>query len=104
MTEQVHYDTLTLCPDYRFIRVVSTEGVFYDLVRKWRSREHIHRLKQVYPEAESLGRAFVPPCIFRDFTRLDGPESFSKAVWKDGTQFLFPLQPMDQRSIEVWRK
>lgn len=100
MDEKIHYDTLTLCPDYRFVRVVSKDGVFYDLVRKWRSRDHVFRLKQVYPFAESLGRAFVPPCIFRDFTELDGPENYREAVWKDGTQFLFPLQPTDQRMIE----
>lgn len=100
MTEMTHYDTLTLCPDYRFIRVVSKEGVFYDLVRKWRAREHVFRLKQTYPMAESLGRAFVPPCVFRDFTELDGAENFVKAVWKDGTQFYFSLQPMDLKYLE----
>lgn len=104
MSEKIHYDTLTLCSDYRFIRVVSEDGVFYDLVRKWRSREHVFRLKQTYPAAESLGRAFVPPCVFRDFTELNGPETYREAVWKDGTQFLFPLQPLDVQMIENWKK
>ena len=104
MSEKIHYDTLTLCSDYRFIRVVSEEGVFYDLVRKWRSREHVFRLKQTYPSAESLGRAFVPPCVLRDFTELDGPENYREAVWKDGTQFLVPLQPLDLQVIENWKK
>ena len=104
MCERIHYDTLTLCSDYRFIRVVSEDGVFYDLVRKWRSREHVFRLKQTYPMAESLGRAFVPPCIFRDFTELNGAECYREAVWKDGTQFLFPLQPVDQNLIAQWKK
>lgn len=94
-----HYEVLTLCSDYRFVRVVSREGVFYDLIRKWRSREHVFRLKQQYPAAETLGRALVPPCIFRDFTALNGQDVFEKAVWKDGTQFLFPLQPMDAELV-----
>ena len=64
--ETVRYDTLTLCPDYRFIRVVSRDGVFFDLVRKWRAREHMFRMKQQYFDAQTLGRAFVPPCIVRD--------------------------------------
>jgi len=104
MSEKKHYDSLTLCSDYRFIRVVSEDGVFYDLVRKWRSREHVFRLKQTYANAESLGRAFVPPCIFRDFTELDGPENYCEAVWKDGTQFLFPLKPLDEQSLAARKK
>lgn len=95
MEEMIHYDTLSLCPDYRFVRVVSSEGVFYDLIRKWRSREHVFRLQQTYPFAETLGRAVVPPCICRDFTELNGPDVFRKSVWKDGTQFYFPLEPRD---------
>ena len=94
--EAVRYDTLTLCPDYRFIRVVSREGVFYDLVRKWRAREHVFRMKQQYFDAQTLGRAFVPPCIVRDFTELDGPDKYREAVWKDGTVLLFPLTPTDR--------
>ena len=52
MADLPHYDSLTLCPDYRFVRVVSTDGVFYDLVRKWRVREHIFLLEQ---EGRSIG-------------------------------------------------
>lgn len=96
MAERVKYDTLTLCPDYRFVRVVSRDGVFFDLVRKWRSREHVYRMKQKYLDAQTLGRAFVPPCILRDFTELDGPENYREAVWKDGTVFLFPLTASDR--------
>ena len=90
MTDIPHYDVLTLCPDYRFIRVDSEDGYFYDLVRKWSARDHIFRLKQQYSDAQTVSRSAVPPCIFRDFTDLDGPDSFHKSVWKDGTQFLFP--------------
>lgn len=99
MEEQTRYDTLNLCPDYRFVRVVSREGVFYDLIRKWRSREHIYRLLQKYPAAETMGRAAVPPCVCRDFTFLEGPDVYRKSVWKDGTQFLFPLTPMDREKV-----
>ena len=102
MEERPHFDTLNLCPDYRFIRVISKEGVFYDLVRKWRTRAHVFELEQHYPKAESLGRAFVPPCVFRDFTELDAPDSFREAVWKDGTVFLFPLEPKDRLVVENW--
>ena len=104
MSERVHYDSLTLCSDFRFIRVVSEDGVFYDLVRKWRSRDHIFRLEQTYASAESLGRAFVPPCVFRDFTELDGPENYREAVWKEGTQFLFPLKPLDEQVLSARKK
>ena len=104
MSGKVQYDSLTLSPDYRFIRVVSEDGVFYDLVRKWRSREHVFRLKQTYPMAESLGRAFVPPRVLRDFTELDGPENYREATWKGGNQFLFPLEAMDEKTIEEWKK
>lgn len=94
------YDAMTLCPDYRFIRVISKDGVFYDVVRKWRSREHVFLLKQQYPHAETVNRAQVPPCIFRDFSELDGPENFHKSVWRDGTQFLFLLEPKDQLLLQ----
>ena len=104
MSEMIRYDTLSLCPDYRFIRVVSKDGVFYDLVRKWRTREHVFRLQQIYPFAESLGRAFVPPCIVRDFTELDGAQNYREAVWKNGTQRIFPLQATDQKYFEQWEK
>lgn len=97
-----HYDTLTLCPDYRFVRVVSREGVFYDLVRKWRSREHVFRLRGEFAAAKTLGRAFVPPCVCRDFTELDGPEHFRKAVWKNGGQFYFPLTAEDRAALEAF--
>ena len=92
MADLPHYDSLTLCPDYRFVRVVSTDGVFYDLVRKWRVREHIFLLEQEGLAAKTMGRASVPPCIFRDFTELDGRENFHQSVWKDGTQFLFSAE------------
>lgn len=96
MADRVKYDTLTLCSDYRFVRVVGRDGVFFDLVRKWRSREHVFRMKLEYLDAQTLGRAFVPPCILRDFTELDGPENYREAVWKDGTVFLFPLTASDR--------
>lgn len=92
MAEMPHFDSLTLCPDYRFIRVVSEEGVFYDLVRKWRSREHVFLMKQQYLDARSVSRATVPPCIFRDFTDLDDRDSFHESVWREGTRFLFPAE------------
>ena len=104
MEEMTHYDTLTLCPDYRFVRVVSKDGVFYDLIRKWRSREHVFRLLQTYPETKTRGRALLPPCIGPDFTELDGPECFHKSVWKNGTQFLFPLEPKDAALLEKAEK
>ena len=104
MEEMTRYDTLTLCPDYRFVRVVSKDGVFYDLIRKWRSREHVFRLLQTYPDAQTLGRAFVPPCVFRDFTEMDGPENFHKSGWTNGTQFLFPLEAKDLALLEKTEK
>lgn len=100
MAEMVRYDTLTLCSDYRFVRVVSKDGVFYDLVRKWRSREHVFRMKQRYCDAQTQNRALVPPCIVRDFTELDGPENYREAVWKDGTVALFPLTPTERLLVE----
>ena len=103
MEAREHYDTLTLCPDYRFIRIISEDGVFYDLVRKWGTRAHIFELEKHYPKAESLGRALVPPCIFRDFTELDAPGVFHEAVWKDGTTFLFPLEPKDGLVVDDWK-
>ena len=99
MAERIKYDTLTLCSDFRFVCIVSKDGVFFDLVRKWRAREHVFRMKQQYPDAQTLGRAFVPPCILRDFTELDGPENYREAVWKDGTVFLFPLTATDRRLV-----
>lgn len=83
------YDVLTLCPDFRFIRVDSEKGYFFDLVRKWRAREHVFQLMQQYPQAQTVCRSTVPPCIFRDFTDLDEPDRFHESVWKNGTQFLF---------------
>ena len=100
MAQLPRYDTMSLCPDYRFIRVISHDGVFYDVVRKWASREHIFRLKQIYPYAEAVNRAQVPPCIFRDFTQLDGPDSFHESIWRNGTQFLLPLEPKDRQLIK----
>lgn len=103
MEERLHFDNLTLCPDYRFIRVITQEGVFYDVVRKWASRAHIFELEKHCPKAESLGRAFVPPCIFRDFTELAEPGSYREAVWKDGETFLFPLEPKDRQIVDAWK-
>lgn len=94
------YDTLTLCPDYRFVRVVSREGVFYDLVRKWRVREHIFQLLQKYPAAESVGRAEVPPCVCRDFTELDGGENYCLSMWKNGIHQTFPHAFADRELLQ----
>lgn len=90
MPEIPRYDVLTLCPDFRFIRVESENGVFYDLVRKWRARDHVFHMKKKYIDAQTVSRASVPPCIFRDFTELDGADCFHESIWKDGTQLLFP--------------
>lgn len=92
MADMPRYDNFTLCPDYRFVRVVSADGVFFDLVRKWRAREHVFKLEQEGLSAKTMSRASVPPCIFRDFTDLGGGESFHESIWKDGTQFLFPAE------------
>lgn len=91
MEERIHYDSLNLCPDHRFIRVISKDGAFYDLVPKWRSRAHVFVLKQQYPQAIPVFRAHVPPCIIRDFTELNGPEVFREALWREGTEFYLPL-------------
>ncbi|MBQ3357099.1 MAG: hypothetical protein IJG45_08340 [Oscillospiraceae bacterium] len=100
MTELPNFDPFTLCPDYRFVRVVSADGVFYDLVRKWGARAHVFSLQQSYPFAETVNRAAVPPCVFRDFTELDGPDRFHESRWKDGTQFLFPLEEKDDAYLK----
>ncbi len=100
MEERVQYNPTTLCPDYRFIRVVSKEGVFYDLVPKWRSRAHIFVLKQQYPDAVSVFRSAVPPCLCRDFTELNGPDIYRWASWKEGTEFYLPLTLADQALAE----
>lgn len=100
MAEIPNYDTLTLCPDYRFVRVVSADGVFYDVVRKWGARAHVFKLKQTFPFAETVGRAAVPPCVFRDFSELDGPDKYHESRWKDGTQFLFPLEEKDRAYLK----
>ncbi len=91
MKEQIQYDSLTLCSDHRFIRVVSQDGAFYDLVPKWRSRAHVFALKQQYPAATPMFRAHVPPCICRDFTELNGPDIYREASWRGGTEFYLPL-------------
>jgi hypothetical protein len=91
MPDQIRFDSLTLCPDFRFIRVITDKGAFYDLVPKWRSRAHVFTLKQKFPHAIPVFRAHVPPCIFRDYTELNGPDIYREAVWKEGTDFYFPL-------------
>lgn len=101
MEDLVQYTPLTLCPDHRFIRVVSKEGVFYDLVPKWRSRAHVFVLTRQYPAATPVFRANVPPCIFRDFTELNGPDIFREASWKAGTHFYFPLTEEEQALLDV---
>lgn len=90
MQELPRFDSQTLSPDYRFVRVVSREGVFYDLVRKWRSREHVFRMQQNHLAAETVSRSSVPPCVFRDFTELNGQDVFRECVWKNGTRKFFP--------------
>lgn len=97
MAELPHFDMLNLCPDYRFVRVVSQEGVFYDVVQKWRARPHVFALRQTYFAAETVNRTTVPPCIFRDFTALDG--SVRTCVWKNGTQFLFSPEPAPEHEL-----
>ena len=99
MEERVQYDTLTLCSDHRFIRVVSKEGAFYDLVPKWRSRAHVFALKHQFPSAVPKFRAYVPPCICRDFTELNGPDIYREASWKGGTEFYLPLTEEEQALV-----
>ena len=99
MEELFRYDTSTLSPDHRFIRVITVEGVFYDLVPKWRSRAHIFTLKQQYPDACPVFRAHVPPCIFRDFTELNGPDVYREAIWREGTALLLPLTEEEQARL-----
>ncbi len=96
MEDRIQYDSLTLCSDHRFIRVVSSDGAFYDLVPKWRSRAHVFALKQQYPAAIPMFRAHVPPCICRDFTELNGPDIYREASWKEGRNFYFPLTEEEQ--------
>lgn len=91
MEELIHFNAMTLCPDFRFIRVICPEGAFYDLVPKWRSRAHVFELKKTYASAVPVFRAHVPPCIFRDFTELNGPDIYRKAVWREGKAFYLPL-------------
>ncbi len=95
MEELVSFDPNTLCPDHRFLRVICAEGVFYDLVPKWRVREHLFRLQNSGFPAQSIHRAKVPPCKFRDFTEADGPGVYREAQWKNGATFHFPLHPED---------
>ncbi len=99
MEERIRYDAMSLCPDHRFIRVVTPDGAFYDLVPKWRSRAHVFGLKQQYPGAKPVFRAHVPPCIFRDFTELNGPDIYREASWRDGTAFLFPLTEEEKERL-----
>lgn len=100
MAEIRNFDPFTLCPDYRFVRIVSADGVFYDLVRKWGARAHVFSLKQTYPFAETVNRAAVPPCVFRDFTELNGQENYRESRWKNGAQFLFPLEEKDREYLK----
>ena len=95
--DEVRYDNSNLPPECRFIRVISDSGVFYDLVLKAFSRNHLFELRKRYYSAEPVIRAHVPPCICRDFTkeRSNGRE----AVWKNGRTLLLPLEPKDQLLI-----
>ena len=99
MEERILYDTSNLCSDHRFIRVITAEGAFYDLVPKWRSRAHTFALNQRYLDALPVFRAHVPPCIFRDFTELNGPDTYREATWRDGTAFLHPLTEEEQARL-----
>lgn len=96
MEEIIHYDPFTLCSDFRFIRVLCPEGAFYDLVPKWRSRAHVFELKRNYPSAVTVFRAHVPPCLFRDFTELNGPKIYRVACWRQGTAFYLPMTEEEQ--------
>lgn len=90
------FDETNLCTDYRFVRVLSQNGVFYDLVRKWNVRAHIYLLKQIYPDAQTLTRASVPPCLCRDFTDLNENGGYHMISWKNGTQRLFSPNQTEQ--------
>ena len=50
-------------------------------------------------DAETVIRAHVPPCVFRDFTEAAGGESYREAVWKNGELLYLPLEPKDQLYI-----
>lgn len=91
MEEIIRYNGMNLCGDFRFIRIICSEGAFYDLVPKWRSRAHVFEMKKQYPSAVPVFRAHVPPCRFRDFTELNGPDIYRDAIWRDGTDFYLPL-------------
>ena len=97
--DKVRYDNTNLPPECRFIRVISDSGVFYDLVLKAFSRQHLFELRKRYYSAEPVIRAHVPPCICRDFTRERTMDSTREAVWKNGRSLLLPLEPRDQLLI-----
>ncbi|MBR4308849.1 MAG: hypothetical protein IKT58_04545 [Oscillospiraceae bacterium] len=101
MASLLNFDLTTLCPDHRFLRVACAEGVFYDLVPKWRVREHLFRLHGTGFLAQSVTRAKVPPCKFRDFTELNGPGIYREAMWRNGTSFYFPLTPEDMAQLHA---
>ena len=88
-----------LCSDHRFIRVISPQGAFYDLVPKWRSRAHVFAMKKQFLHAVSVFRAHVPPCRYRDFTELNGPDVYREACWRAGTDFLFPLTEEEKQFL-----
>lgn len=96
---EVHYDNSNLPPEYRFIRVISENGVFYDLLPKAFSRSHLFALRKQYYSAEPVIRAHVPPCICRDFTHVRDMDAYEEAVWKNGRSLLLPLEPKDQLLI-----
>ena len=97
--DEVRYDNSNLPPEYRFIRIISDSGVFYDLLPKVYSRKHLFELRKQYYSAEPVIRAHVPPCICRDFTQVRGMEAYREAVWKNGRSLLLPLEPRDQLLI-----
>ena len=76
--------------DLQFIKVVGEDGVFYDLCRKFEVGKHIQMLIEGGYEATPVSGKDVPPCRFRDFS--DGLESYTDAVWKDGSDFYQPIQ------------
>ena len=97
--DKLRYDNSNLPSEYRFIRVISDSGVFYDLLPKVYSRKHLFELRKQYYSAEPVIRAPVPPCICRDFTQERGMVSYRESVWKNGHSLLLPLEPKDQLFI-----
>lgn len=74
----------------QFIKVISENRTFYDLVKHDDAEEHLRRLLDEGYSANLVDCVNVPPCVYRDF--YYDIDRYFEGVWKQGKDFYIDVK------------